>query len=102
MKYEIPKEIKSKPKILGMEMKELSILLVGFLLLFTVLLDNVHRVFVVPYLVLSVLSLLWVVLPSRMNPGMKNYKSLYLFQKHNRLQYHPLDVQKIENEEWED
>ncbi|MBS4203662.1 DUF5592 family protein [Lederbergia citrea] len=98
MKYEIPTEIRSKPKLFGLEMKELIILLVSFFLVFTMLFDLVHSVFTVPYFTVSGALLLWIVIPSRNNPGMKNYMSFYLLFKHNRQTYHSLDSQKLLNE----
>lgn len=98
MKYEIPKEIKSKPKIMGLEMKELVILLISFFLIFTMLKDMVHSIFTVPYFILSGFFLLWIVMPSRNNPGMKNYMSVYLFFKQNKQTYHAMDVHKVLND----
>lgn len=97
MKYEIPKEIKSKPKIFGLEMKELVILLISFFLIFTMLNDMVHSIFTVPYFILSGLLILWLVMPSRNNPGMKNYMSLYLYFKHDKQTFHAMDFHHVLN-----
>lgn len=98
MKYEIPKEIKSKPKIFGLEIKELVILMISFFLIFTMLKDMVHSFFTIPYFMVSCLLVLWLVMPSRNNPGMKNYMSLYLYFKHDKETYHSMDIQHVLNE----
>lgn len=99
MSYEIPKEIRSKPKIMGLEMKELVILLIGFFLIFTMLKDMVHNAFMIPYFIVAVGLLLWAVMPSGNNPTMKNYMSVLLFFKHDKQTYHAMDVQKVLNRE---
>lgn len=94
MTYEIPKEIKSKPKFLGMELKELVIVIIIVAFIFTVLNDMVHGMFTIPYYIVSGGLLLWCIAPSFNNPGVKNYKSIYFFIKRNVYTYHSLDVQK--------
>ena len=96
--YDIPKEIKAKPKIVGLEVKELIILLVSFFLFFTVLKDLVHGILFIPYILMASGTLFWMVLPSRNNPRLKNYMSLYLYFKRNKYTYHALDVKKIMND----
>ncbi|QNK89097.1 hypothetical protein H7992_05055 [Sporosarcina sp. resist] len=98
MRYEIPKEIKAKPKIVGLEMKELVILLISFFLVFTMLKDMVHGVFMIPYFVVVGSTLFWIVMPSRNNPRLKNYMSIYLYFKQDKQTYHAMDTQKIMNE----
>ena len=95
--YEIPKEIKSKPKIMGLEMKELVILLLGFFSIFTVLKDMVHGMFVVPFIIVATGLLLWAVMPSKNNPSLKNYMSIVLFFKRDKQTCHPIDVHIYEN-----
>ncbi|MEG0258561.1 MAG: DUF5592 family protein [Lysinibacillus sp.] len=97
MRYEIPKEIKAKPKIVGLEMKELIILVISFFLFFTILKDLVHGVLAIPYFIVAGIALFWSVLPSRNNPKLKNYMSIYLFFKHNKQSYHALDTKKMMN-----
>ncbi|MBL3729686.1 hypothetical protein JIN86_08730 [Lysinibacillus sp. HST-98] len=96
--YDIPKEIKAKPKIVGLEVKELIILLVSFFLFFTVLKDLVHGILFIPYILMASGTLFWMVLPSRNNPRLKNYMSLYLYFKRNKYTYHAVDVKKIMND----
>lgn len=96
--YDIPKEIKTKPKFVGLEVKELIILLVSFFLLFTVLKDLVHGMLFIPYILIAGGTLFWMVLPSRNNPRLKNYMSLYLYFKRNKYTYHAADVKKIMND----
>lgn len=102
MNYEIPKEIKAKPKIIGLEMKELVILLISFLFIFTVLQELVHSVFIAPYFIISGGLILYLVMPSRNNPGLKNYMSLFLYLKRNKETYHAIDVNKILNNVFEE
>lgn len=96
--YEIPKEIKSKPKLMGLEMKELVILLIGFFSIFTVFKDMVHGVLVIPFMFVAVGLLFWLVMPSRNNPMLRNYMSLFLFFKRDKYSYHALDVNQYRNE----
>ncbi|MEK4031296.1 DUF5592 family protein [Pseudobacillus sp. FSL P4-0506] len=98
MKYNIPKEIRSKPKLFGLEMKELFIFVISSLFIFTVLKDLVHSVFTIPYFLVTGLLLFWAFMPSSNNPGVKNYMSVYLFFKHNRHFYYSIDTNKILNE----
>ena len=102
MSYEIPKEIRSKPRMVGLEMKELVILLTGFFLVFTMLKDMVHSVFVIPFYIVSIGLLLWLVMPSKNNPAMKNHKSIVLLLKRDKQIYHAMDHQNIINKEFED
>lgn len=97
MNYKIPKTIRTKPKLLGLEMKELVILLISSFLILNVLQDLVHRVFIIPYFIISIAFILWLIMPSRSNPGFKNYKSLYLYFKRNKETYYAMDVNKVIN-----
>ncbi|GLY11972.1 DUF5592 family protein [Bacillus badius] len=97
MKYNIPKEIRSKPKLFGLEMRELVIFLISFIFIFTVMKDLVHSAFTIPYFIVSGIALLWALMPSSNNPGVKNYMSAYLFFKHNSHTYHSIDSNKILN-----
>lgn len=98
--FDIPKEIKSKPKLMGLEMKELIILLIGFFAIFTFLKDMVHTVFTIPFIVFASLLLLWSVMPSRNNPTLRNYMSVILFFRRDRQTYHALDYQVTKNKEF--
>lgn len=99
MEYEIPKEIKAKPKLLGLEIRELIIIFVSLFFIFTVLKDMVHKVFVIPYFIVSISFLFYMVMPSASNPNLKNYMSIILFFKQDRNTYHALDHQGILNEQ---
>lgn len=99
MNYEIPKEIKSKPQIMGLEIRELVILLIGFLSIFTFLSDIVHRIFTIPFIILASLFLLWIVMPSSNNPKMKNYMSLLYFLKRDKQTYFAMDHHKGANKQ---
>ncbi|WP_244943905.1 DUF5592 family protein [Siminovitchia fortis] len=96
--YEIPKEIKSKPKLMGLEMKELVILLIGFFSIFTFLKDMVHTVLAIPFMVIATGLLLWLVMPSSNNPTLRNYMSIILFFKRDKQTYHALDHDRKNNE----
>lgn len=98
MNYEIPKEIKSKPKLMGLEMKELVILLIGFFSILTFLKDMIHSIFVIPFIIIASMLLLWLVMPSRNNPMLRNYMSLVLFFKRDKSTYHSLEHHKYDNE----
>lgn len=96
--YEIPKEIKSKPKLFGLEIKEFGMLLLSFFIFFTMLRDLVHGVFMIPYCIVSGCVILWMFLPSRNNPRLKNYMSIFLYFKRDQQAYHPLDTNKVMND----
>lgn len=98
--FDIPKEIKSKPKLMGLEMKELIILLIGFFAIFTFLKDMVHTALTIPFIVFTSLLLLWSVMPSRNNPALRNYMSVILFFRRDRQTYHALDHQVTKNKEF--
>lgn len=100
MEFEIPKEIKSKPQLLGLEMKELIILVVSFFFIFTVFKDMVHGLFTIPFFIIAIGTLLYMLMPSNNNPQMKNYMSVLLFLKRNRDCYHSLDYQGQLNKEF--
>lgn len=89
--YLIPNEIKSKPKLLGLEVKEITIVLVSFLLILTILSDMVHSLFVIPFYLVSAGLILWLMMPSLNNRQKKNYQSLFLFFKRKKVTYHAID-----------
>ncbi|WP_449354679.1 DUF5592 family protein [Virgibacillus natechei] len=97
MKYEIPKEIKAKPKIFGLEMRELVILLISSLLVLTLLRDLVHSVFVIPYFGVVIGFMIYLFMPSGYNPQKRHYESFILFFRHKKGTYHALDKHKQEN-----
>lgn len=98
MNFEIPKEIKARPKLFGLEIKELIILIIGSFLILTMLGDMVHRLFIIPFYIVSAIGLFWMVMPSKGNPDMKNYMGVMLYMKHNKATYHALDVEKMVND----
>ena len=98
MDFEIPKEIKSKPKLFGLEAKELIILIIGSFFVVTVLSNMVHGLFTIPFFIVSGIGLFWMVLPSRTNPMMKNYMGMLLYFKHDKATYHALDANKEMND----
>ncbi|WP_174615269.1 DUF5592 family protein [Virgibacillus ihumii] len=97
MKYEIPKEIKAKPKILGLEMRELVIILISSLLLLTILRDLVHSVFMIPYIVVAVIGMIYLFLPSGQNPDKRVYESMMLWFRNKKGVYHAIDHHKNQN-----
>lgn len=97
MKYEIPKEIKAKPKIVGLEMRELVILLTGSLLLLTIFRELVHSVFVIPYFVVAIAGMIYLFLPSASNPKKKHYEAILLFFRHKKGVFHAMDTHKQQN-----
>lgn len=97
--FEIPKEIKSKPKMMGLEMRELVILLLGFMSIFTIFKDMIHGLFVIPFMIIASLVLLWSVMPSSNNPSLRNYTSLLLFFKRDKYTYHAISHFQVINKE---
>ncbi len=100
MKYEIPKEIKSKPKIVGLEMRELVIILISSLLLLTVLRELVHSLFILFYFGLAIVGMIYLFLPSGNNPEKRNYESILLMFRHKKGVYHAMDRNEVENEQF--
>lgn len=94
MKYEIPKEIRSKPKLMGLEIKELIILGLGIFLTLTMLGDMVHQTFTIPFYIVMIGVIFWLVMPSINNPPLKNYMSIYLYFKASKDTYHSMDIYK--------
>lgn len=95
--FEIPKEIKAKPKILGLEIKELAI--VGIMVVFslTVFSDSIHKVFVIPYYIVAGGTLFYLFTSSNSNPNKKNYQSIIYFLKRDKGIYYSLDKNSIAN-----
>src|SRR5699024_1935511 len=100
MKYEIPKEIKSKPKIVGLEMRELVIILISSLLLLTVLRELVHSLFILFYFGVAIVGMIYLFLPSGNNPEKRNYESILLMFRHKKGVYHAMDRTEVENEQF--
>src|SRR5690625_6847880 len=99
MKYEIPKEIKSTPKIMGLEMRELVIILISSLLLLTILRELVHSLFILFYFGIAILGMIYLFLPSGNNPGKRNYESIVLMFRHKTGVYHSLDKHENAHEQ---
>src|SRR5699024_5257177 len=99
MGYEIPKEIKSKPKIMGLEMRELVIILISSLFLLTILRELVHSLFIPFYFGIAVMGMIYLFLLSGNNPGKRNYESIVLMFRHKTGVYHAMDRNEIANEE---
>lgn len=97
MKFLIPKEIKSKPKLFGLGIKECLILLIGGFLILKVFGDMVHVKLTIPFYIVSGITLFWMILPSVNNRGKQNYHSIFLFFKRNRSVYHAIDTNKMIN-----
>src|SRR5690625_1299285 len=99
MKYEIQKEIKYKPKIIGLEMRELVIILISSLLLLTILRELVHSLFMLFYFGVAILGMIYLFVPSGNNPGKRNYESIVLMFRHKTGVYHAMDKNEVANEQ---
>lgn len=100
--YDIPKEIKAKPKLFGIEIKEFSLLVLSFFLVITVFSDFVHSTVQIPYYVVMSIILFWLFMPSSNNQGLKNYQSIFLYFKKDRQTYHSLDINRVLNKHFEE
>src|SRR5699024_12408235 len=98
MKYEITKEIKSTPKVMGLGMRELVIILISSLLLLTILRELVHSMFILFYFGIAILGMIYLFLPSGNNPGKRNYESIVLMILHKTGDYHVMDKNEVANE----
>src|SRR5699024_4310043 len=92
------KEIKSKPKIMGLEMRELVIILISSLLLLTILRELVHSLFILFYFGIAILVMIYLFLPSCNNPVQRNYESIVLMFRHKTGVYHAMDKNEVANE----
>src|SRR5699024_12516962 len=101
MKYEIPKEIKSTPKIMGLEMRELVIVLISSLLLLTILRELVQSLFILFYFVIAILGMIYLFLPSGKNPGERNYHSIILMLRYKTGVYHAMYNCEVDNVQFE-
>src|SRR5699024_4124424 len=99
MKYEIPKEIKSTPKIRGLEMRELVIILISSLLLLTILRELVHSLFILFYFGIAILGMIYLFLRSGNNHGKRKYESIVLILRHKTNVYPSMDKNEIDNEQ---
>lgn len=98
-RFEIPKEIKTKPKLLGLEIREMAILLLLIILTLTFFKDMVHKVFVIPYFFVAIGSIFYMISPSSNNPKKKNYQALLLYFKRDKSCYHAMDVNVMRNKQ---
>lgn len=99
MQYEIPKEIKTKPKLFFfLYVKDFFILIMGAFILTNVTSEYVHSWFKIPYYTVGFGFLLFMLANSTSNPGKKNYHTFYFLLKRNRYTYHALDVHKVLND----
>lgn len=96
--FDIPKDINAKPKLLGLEIKELIFFVIAILMIMTVFKDMVHKVFTIPYYVVSFGLLLYLILPSINNSDRKNYHSIIYFFKKDKIVYSAIDIRKEFNE----
>lgn len=97
MKYEIPKEIKARPQILGLEIRELVIILISSILLLTVLREFVHSVFMIPYLAVSGIAIFYFFSPSKWNPDKRIYESIILWFRNRKETFHAIDHHEQQN-----
>src|SRR5690625_2098547 len=99
MKDEIQKEIKSKPKIMGLEMRELVIILISSLLLLTILRELVHSLFMLFYFGIAILGMIYLFLLIGKNPGKRNYESIVLMCRDKSGVYHAKVKNEVANEQ---
>lgn len=96
--FNIPKDINAKPRLLGLEMKELIFFIIAIIMIVTALKDMVHTVFTIPYYIVSFGLLIYSILPSMNNSNRKNYHSLLYFFKRDKVTYAPVDITPVFNE----
>ena len=99
MQYEIPKEIKTKPKLFFfLYVKDFLILVMGAFILLRVTNQYVHAWLKIPYYIVSFGFLLFMLANSTTNPGKKYYHTFYFLLRRNRYTYHAIDGNKILND----
>lgn len=99
--FRIPKDIKAKPRLLGLEIKELIFFSLGIVLIFTVLADLVHQIFKIPYYIVSVGLLFYAIMPSQHNTNRKKYHSFFYLFKRDKQTYSAIDTNALINRELE-
>lgn len=96
--FNIPKDINAKPRLLGLEIKELIFFIVAIIMIVTALKDMVHTIFTIPYYIVSFGLLIYSILPSLNNSNRKNYHSLLYFFKRDKVTYTPVDITPMFND----
>jgi len=84
---------------MGLEMRELVIILISSLLLLTILRELVHSLFILFYFGIAILGMIYLFLLSGNNPGKRNYESVGLMFRHKTGVYHAMDKNEIANEQ---
>jgi len=84
---------------MGLEMRELVIILISSLLLLTILRELVHSLFMLFYFGIAIVGMIYLFLPSGNNPGKRNYESIVLMFRHKVGVYHALDKNEVANEQ---
>lgn len=82
---------------MGLEMKELVIILTSSLLILTVLQELVHSAFIFFYFGGAALGLIYILLPSSSNPNKRTYESIMLMLRSKKGTYHSLDKNTVDN-----
>lgn len=98
-RFEIPKEIKTQVRLLGLELKEWAVIGIVVVFSLTVFSDMIHKIFVVPFYILVALSILYLFSPSPTNPQRKNYHSLFYFLKRERGGYFSVNNNRVINQQ---
>lgn len=84
---------------MGLEMRELVIILISSLLLLTILRELVHSLFILFYFGIAILGMIYLFLPSGNNPRKRNYESIVLMFRHKTGVYHAMDRNEIANKQ---
>lgn len=89
--YIIPSEISSETKIYrNIYFIDMIFILMSFFV--TILLSNiVSQKVVIAYYVCSIILTIFLIMKSTSNPGIRNYKAIYLMLIRNKNTYHALD-----------
>lgn len=97
--YQIPKQIKSEIKITSMlYLRDVAIFL--FIMAVAYTFDSlVHLLLKVPYYIFVAGITIYFVLPSKANPGKRNYHTLYFAILRNRTKYYRMSLEQDEGVE---
>lgn len=96
--YIIPSEISSEHKIFkNVYLVDLIFMVTSFFITMT-LSNAVNPKVIIPFYVFSFVLTLFLIMKSVSNPGVRNYKAIYLMLIRDRKTYHSLDW-NIEREE---
>ncbi len=94
--YEIPKQFRSEIKIAFLFLKDIVVVILSIIFIFTVD-KHVHDFLKLPFYLMAFPLVFFLVVPSATNKERRNYHAVLYALMRNRTKYHP--IQRVESEE---